>query len=202
TGLLFLLIDRSPWGYFYTYWIGLIFSFALGFAVIFEILGHVLRPYDALWSLGSKLFFGLGALLIVAGVVSLAGTSTALDYNALMAWIHVTERGLRMVQCGLLAFLVLFSTYFGITWRHHLFGIALGLGVYASVELAATAARSEVGWIGHETYNVVRLMASACATLIWAAYLLRPEPASLRAERVPRHPVEEWNRALQELWQR
>ena len=28
------------------------------------------------------------------------------------------------------------------------------------------------------------------------------QTARLQAERVPRHPVEEWNRALQELWQR
>jgi len=49
---------------------------------------------------------------------------------------------------------------------------------------------------------VISRVSYACATLIWAAYLLRPEPARLQAERVPRHPVEEWNQALQELWQR
>ncbi len=202
TGVLLLLIDRSPWGYFYTYWIGTILSFAVGFAVIYEILGHVLRPYKALWSLGRKLFYGVGAVTILMGAAAAFGASSTLDHNALMAWIFATMRGLRLMQCVLLAFLILFSTYFGISWRQHTFGIALGMGLFASVELAATAARSDVGWIGDGTYGLVTRVGHACATLIWAAYLLRPEPTRLPAERVPRHPVEEWNRALQEMWQR
>lgn len=202
TGVLFIFIHQSPWGYFYAYWISEVFSFGLGFAVIWEVMGHVLRPYEALWNLGRRLFAGAGALLVLVAVATVAGTSTIQDHNALIAWIHVAERGLRLVQCGLLAFLILFSTYFGITWRHHVFGVALGLGVYASVELAAKAVRSEVGWIGDETYNLVRLVASACATLIWAAYLLRPEPARVAVNRLPRTQVEQWNQALEELWQR
>lgn len=202
TGVLFFLFHQSQWAYFYAFWIGEVFSFLLGFAVIYEVVGHMLRPYEALSGLGRKLFLGAGALLVLAAVAAAANTSTALDQNALIAWMVVAERGLRMVQCGLLAFLILFSTYFGITWRHHVFGVVLGLGVYASVELAATAVRSEVGWIGHETYNLVRLMASACATLIWAAYLLRPEPERRAVNHVPRTQVEQWNQALQEMWQR
>lgn len=202
TGVLVLLVERSPWGYFYAYWIGAVLSFALGFAVIHEVLGHVLRPYEALWDLGRKLFYGVGMVTIVVGVAAAAGASAHLDHDALMAGIFATMRGLRLVQCGLLVFVILFAAYFGISWRDRVFGIALGMGLFASVELAATAARSEVGWIGDGTYSLVTRVGHACATLIWAAYMLRPETARLRAERVPRHPVEEWNQALQELWQR
>ena len=202
TVVLLLLIERSPWGYFYTYWIGAIFSFALGFAVIYEILEQVLRPYKALWGLGRRLFYGVGAVTILMGAAAAFNASSTLDHNALMAGIFATMRGLRLVQCGLLVFVILFAAYFGISWRQRAFGIALGMGLFASVELAATAARSDVGWIGDGTYSLVTRVGHACATLIWAAYLLRPEPAPLQAKRVPRHPVEEWNQALQELWQR
>ncbi len=202
TGGLFVLIHQSQWGYFYAYWVSKVFSFVLGFAVIYEVMGHVLRPYEALWELGRRLFFGFGALLILVGVAMAAGAQTTLDHSQFMAWIYAAERSLRGVQCGLLVFLISFSAYFGITWRHHVFGIALGLGLYASVELAATAVRSEVGWIGHETYDLVRRVAYAIATLIWAAYLLRPEPARQAVNRVPQTQVEQWNQALQEMWQR
>ncbi|MGH9531288.1 MAG: hypothetical protein ACRD2Q_02785 [Terriglobales bacterium] len=202
TAALVLLIDRSPWGYFYTFWIGEALGFVLVFAVIYEIMRHVLRPYDALWDVGRKLFFGVAGLLLVLAVVSAADTTAGADHNALMAWIYATGRSLRIVQCGLLGFLLLFSTYFGITWRHRVFGIALGLGLYASVELAATAVRSEVGWIGDDIYRQVRMVLSSCSVLIWAAYLLKPEPARVAVGRVPQTQVEQWNQALQEMWPR
>ncbi len=201
-GSLWFLQQQGPRAYFYGYWSAQVISFGLGFAVIYEILRHVLRRYDALWGLGRRLFLGIALLLVLAAVARATATSTAEDLNVFIARVYAWTPGLRMAQCGLLAFLILFSTYFGITWRHYVFGIALGFGLYASVELAATAVRSEVGWIGHETYDLVRRVAYACATLIWAAYLLRPEPARLVANRVPQTQVEEWNRALQELWQR
>jgi len=202
TGVLFVLFHKSQWAYFYGYLIGEVFSFVLVFAVIYEILGYVLRPYQALWDLGRKLFLGAGALLAVVAVATAAGTSAALDYGELQAWVMAAERSLNIVLAGLLVFLMLFSTYFGILWRHHVFGIALGLGLFASVELAATAVRSEVGWIGHATYSLIRQAAYATSTVIWAAYLLRPEPVRETVDRLPKTQVEQWNQALQEMWQR
>jgi hypothetical protein len=202
TVVLLVLNYRSPWGYFYTFWIGEAVSFLLGFAVIYEIMKHVLRPYDALWELSRKLFLGVAGVLLVLAAVSAADTSGHMDHDALMAWIYAAGRSLRMVQCGLLGSLLLFSAYFGITWRNRVFGIALGLGIYASVELAAIAVRSEVGWIGDDVYRQVRMVLSTCSILIWAIYLLRPEPARVAVDRVPHTQVEQWNQALQGMWQR
>jgi hypothetical protein len=202
SGILLYLIHGDPWVYHYSRWAAEAISVGLGFAVIYEILGQVLRPYDAIRGLGRKLFLWVAGLLLLAAAVSAAGIDINQDHDALMAWIYAVGRSLRIVQCGLLGFLLLFSAYFGITWRHRVFGIALGLGLYASVELAATAVRSEVGWIGDDTYSLVTRLAYACATLIWAAYLLRPEPTRVAVDRVPQTQVEQWNQALQEMWQR
>ncbi|MGH9603044.1 MAG: hypothetical protein ACRD24_11725 [Terriglobales bacterium] len=202
TGILFVLFHKSQWAYYYGYLIGEVFNFVLVFAVIYEVLSHVLRPYEALWHLGRRLFLGAGALLVAVAVATAGGSSAALDDYQFMAWIMAAERSLYVVQCGLLVFMLLFSTYFGIQWRHHVFGIALGLGLFASVELAATAVRSEVGWIGHTTYSLVRQAAYTTATVIWAAYLLRPEPVRETVHRLPKTQVEQWNQALQEMWPR
>jgi len=202
TAVLLPLLGRSPWGYFYVFWMGEAVGFLLGFAVIYEVMKHVLRPYAALWELGRKLFLVVGGALLLLAAVSAAGTTAAVDHNGLMAWIYASGRSLRIVQCGLLGSLLLFSAYFGITWRHRVFGIALGLGIYASVELAATAVRSEVGWIGDDVYRQVRMVLSTCSILIWAAYMLRPEPARVAVDSVPHTQVEQWNQALQGMWQR
>ncbi len=202
SGILWYLYQQGPWAHFYGYWSAQVISFVLGFAVIYEIMKHVLHPYDALWGVGRKLFFGVACLLMLLALFSAAGTTVGPDYNAFMAWIYTAERSLRFVQCGLLVFLLLFSRYFGITWRHHVFGIALGLGLYASVVLAAAAVRSEVGWVGHQPTDLMSRVAYTTATLIWAAYLLRPEPARATVDRVPQTQVEQWNQALQGMWQR
>ncbi len=202
SGSLLILVQRSYAAYFYGYWIAEAISVLLGFAVIYEVLGHILRPYEALWGLGRTLFAGGGVALVTFAVATVAGASPPQKYDQLVASIMVAERSLSFVQCGLLVFLILFSTYFALTWRHYACGIALGLGTFASVQLAATAARSEVGWIGNETYSLVTRVAYGCAVLIWTAYLLRPEPERLAVNRVPQTQVEEWNQALQELWLR
>ncbi len=201
-GALLLLVHQSYAVYFYVRWTAEIITVSLGFGVIYEILRHVLRPYEALWKTGQALIACAGVLLVLFAVGTAVGASTAPEHSPLIAGIMVVGRSLRFVQCGLLVGLLLFFSYFAIAWRHYAFGIALGLGVFSSVELAATAARSEVGWIGNQTYSLVTRVAYTFAVMIWTAYLLRPEPVRLPAERVPQHPVEEWNRALQELWQR
>ncbi len=201
SGFLFAATHQSYEVYFYVFWSVEAISVMLGFAVIYEVLGHILRPYEALWGLGRALFAGGGVLLVGFAVTTVAGPATPQPSDRLVASIMVAERSLWFVQCGLLVFLILFSTYFALTWRRHACGIALGLGTFASVQLAATAVRSEVGWIGNETYSLVMRVADVCAVLIWTAYLLQPEPARVGVDRLPRHQAEEWNRALEELWQ-
>ncbi|MGH6630948.1 MAG: hypothetical protein ACREB3_14560, partial [Burkholderiales bacterium] len=65
---LFVLVHQKYQVYFYGYWIAEAVSVLLGFAVIYEILGHVLGPYEAIWGLGRKLFIGVGALAICAAI--------------------------------------------------------------------------------------------------------------------------------------
>src|SRR6201987_963829 len=121
--------------FFYLYWATTAVSVVLGFRVIHEIFLDVFRPYHTLRDLGSVLFKWAGlVMLMVAGVVA---ASTRADAGDLMVNAILTaQRSVRVVQCGLVLFLIVFARYLGVNRQQKSFGVALGFGGFAIVELS------------------------------------------------------------------
>ena len=184
--------------YFYAYWIGETVSVGLGFTVIYEIYRKAFRNYDALRQLGAIMFGGAAVVLLVAAVLTAASAPGA-DAPGIVRAMVLLERSVRVMQCGLLAFLFVLSSFFGLPWRHRLFGIALGFGVFATIELAALAVRSHIGGIADTALTRVNSAAYACGVLIWVCYLLAPEPAPQYAGVVSHSDLKKWNQALLEM---
>ncbi len=167
-------LRHNYWVYFYLYWASAALSAVLGFMVIHEVFLDVFRPYHTLRDLGSVLFKWTGlVMLLVAGVVSISSTD-----SDLLPWMHailVTQRCVRLVQCGLVFFLLAFAGYLGVSRRQKSFGIALGFGVFAVCELAVVA--SFVGnHLGPQTMNLVNKAAYNSALLVWFGYVLAESP--------------------------
>jgi len=96
-------------------------------------------------------------------------------------------------------FLFLASSAFGLHWRQNLFGIALGLGMVAAVELIT------ISFVGHvrpgvvPIFSLVRVLSFGTTLLIWLGYLLVPERATSSGELPKKAQLEQWNRAVTEL---
>lgn len=154
--------------YFYAYWIGAVISLGIGFKVIHEVFLDVFRPYHTLKDLGTVLFkWSALVMLLVAGVVAAAspsGTSSPITQAVI-----TVQRCVRVIQCGLVLFLLVFSRYLGVSWRQQSFGIALGFGGYASIELAGVALYSG-GQIHPDTLDILNITAYGFAILSWIAY--------------------------------
>ncbi len=161
--------------FFYVYWSTTAISVLLGFGVIHEIFLDVFRPYHTLRDLGSVLFKWAGlVMLMVAGVVAASAASG--NGNPLETGIMTLERSVRVVQCGLILFLLVFSRYLGTNWRQKSFGIALGFGAFASVELSLVALN------GSNVFNQVlssfiNMTAYNITIFIWIGYVLAESPA-------------------------
>ena len=104
----------------------------LGFAMISEIFKHLLSGYPALRKLGIVLvrWVTVGLLIMVIGLAWLAPAEGA---GHLMSGFYVLQRTVDVLLCGLLLFLFAFSGFVGLSWRSQAFGIALGLGILATV---------------------------------------------------------------------
>lgn len=190
----------SPTSYSYTYWVSEAISVLLGFAVIYELFSVVLQRFQGLRQLGMMLFRWAFVVLVMIAIVS-ANRNDASSPGLITA-VLVLERSVRIIQCGLVVFLFMFASTLALSWRHYVFGVALGFGLYAAVELILTSVRVQVGASADQTYIFLKPAAYAFSTLIWMSYLLNPisQPVPVRARF--NNQVEEWNEAILSLLSR
>ncbi|MGC2196095.1 MAG: hypothetical protein WA628_15585 [Terriglobales bacterium] len=180
--------------FFYACWATTAVSVVLGFRVIHEIFLDVFRPYDTLRDLGSVLFKWAGlVMLMVAGVVA-ASTASGTE-DPLQAGIMTLERSVRVVQCGLILFLLVFSRYLGTNWRQKSFGIALGFGAFASVELSLIALNASTGNVFNQVLSsFINMTAYNITIFIWMGYMLAKSPARAPAAHMLR--PQRWEEGL------
>jgi hypothetical protein len=104
------------------------------------------------------------------------------------------------MQCGLLALLILFSSYLRLSWRSQVFGIAAGLGIFASVDLATAALRVRTGAAAaNYVFDFVTMSTYHCCVIIWLVYFLLPESPGQVPKDLPKNDLEQWNTELQRL---
>jgi hypothetical protein len=122
------------------------------------------------------------------------------DMEPLIATVLNLELSIRILEAGLFFFLFSFASSLGLTWKHHVFGIAAGLALFVATELAVVAMRSYFGSSADNlAYQVLKPAAFNCGVLIWAAYIWRGEPVTSPATRAPEETrILEWNNALAE----
>lgn len=181
--------------YFLAYWSTSALGVVLGFLVIHEVFQHVFRPYDALREMGEVLFRWAALVLILVAVVTAASAGGGVGLTPLMNTIVALERSVRMMQCGLVLLMVLFSTHVGLSARNHIFGIALGFGIYASVELTMFTVRSRFGPGADVALDIIKSAAYNIAVITWVSYLLFPEPER-RLVRPVVEKADQWNFAV------
>jgi hypothetical protein len=176
-----------------------VLSIALRFAIIHEIFSQVFRPYPGLGELSRRLLRWASVVLVLVAIVVAAyapGDAT----HPILSGINVIARAVGLVQSGLLVFLFLFSSYFGLSWKNYVYGIAVGMGIFASVDLATSAIRLATGpGAGSYVYSLVTMATYHCCVLIWLVYMLAPESARRPVNELPSHNLEEWSTALQRL---
>ena len=145
------------------------------FKVIYEVFLDVFRPYHTLKDLGSVLFMWAGlVMLLVAGVV--AASSSTNEQGPLWQAVMTGQRCVRVIQVGLIIFLLVFSKYLGVSRKQHSFGIALGFGLFASVELMLVALRAG-GYLTENLASLANMAAYNGTILIWLTYVVSKSEA-------------------------
>jgi hypothetical protein len=183
--------------YFFAYWGTTALSVALGFKVIHEIFLDIFRPYHTLKDLGSVLFKWAGlVMLLVAGVMSASSRVGVNDPDPLVQAILTLQRSVRVVQCGMVFFLLVFSKYLGISWKQRSFGIALGFGGFATVELSVIALCAG-GYISQMGLNLCNMVAYNFAIVAWIAYSWIKSPS--RESSVALLKSQRWEQSLTDL---
>ncbi len=180
--------------YFVLFWLGEAVDAFLGFKVIHEIFLDVFRPYHTLKDLGTLLFKWAGiVMLLVSLVVAFSNSS---DQSPVFQALTTLQRSIRVVQFGLILFLLLFSRFLGVSRRQLSFGISLGFGFLAGVELMLLALHSGE-LVTYRNLNLINMAASVLAVLIWLGYALSRQ--AVRVAAVNRLQTERWEQGLADL---
>src|SRR6266536_1338690 len=174
-----LVFSAYKWGnyeeYFYSYWICAAISLVLGFKVIHEIFLDVFRPYHALKDLGSVLFKWSALVMVLVAIVVAAASSVSAE-GPLVESVTTVQRCVRVIQVGLILLLMVFSKYVGVSWRHFSFGVSLGFGTFALVELLVVALYTS-DRVSAPNRDLANMTAYDLSVLIWLAYCVMKSPA-------------------------
>ncbi len=181
--------------YFYAYWISAAISLAIGFKVIHEIFLDVLRPYPNLNDLGTLLFKWAGLVMLLVAIVVTAASQPGSD-TVLGQAVIIGQRCMRFIQCGLILFLLFFSRHLGVSRRQYSFGIALGLGSFAAVELVVFALICG-GQIRTASVSIVNSAAYTLSIVIWTGYALLKTSSQAGSARLLMS--QRWDQGLSEL---
>ena len=201
-----IAISQSHFGfgdeYHRVYSLTIALSAAVRFGVIHELFSHFFRDYPVLVGPGRLLLRGatVGLLLVAVGLAILAPGS-GVDF--LLNTTYALDRTVSILQCGLLISLFVFSRYFSLSWRSYPFGIALGLGIFASVSLATSTIWLHLGVFGNRSVNFLTMATYHCCVLIWMFYLMAPaRERRYTSITLPQSDIHIWNQELQRLLQR
>jgi len=174
---------------------------ALRWAVIYEIFIDVFRDYTTLRSLGPNLFRWATVFLVLTALV-LAWLAPGSGVGRVMSAAYATERNVDILLCGLLIVLFASAQYLRLSWRSHVFGIALGLGVLTASGLGAYAIRSQIEPSARnfstDILNLITQTTTLCCVLVWTAYLVSSTQKTVGgAVPLPNHDLEGWNHELE-----
>lgn len=182
--------------YTYVWWVLNFLQMLLQFAVMYEVFVNALKPYSALIDLGKMLFRWAAVFLIMAAAFTAFGGGETKLTNCIAAFVEHFERGILLVQCGLLFLFFLFERRLGLSWRSHSVNIGIGLGVSSTLTLLFSYLQDH---FATQVYaiNLVDNLSATAIVIFWAVCLYLPEPQKKNVLDSPAKLIfQRWNEAL------
>src|ERR1700691_239651 len=181
---LFVVYRYFPDSYFDAYWTGNALSVIFAVVVMDEILRSLFSEYGGIQLLGTTIFrWSCGLLFLLAVIGALSSTEAGGDrvVDAVLAF----DRSVRLMQVGLFLLLMLLCRFLKNFSRQQVFGIALGFGIFASVELILVSVVMWYGTGGHGAMiSLLKGTAYNVVTLVWIGYLKQQPQLVPRVEAV------------------
>ena len=195
----YLLPKDSVEAYTHVYVAGMIGSITLRFGILYEIFRQVFRAYPGVEELGKTILRWGGAILLLVGV-GVAASAPANNGSPIMAGLRIANLAVSVVQSGLLVLLFLFSSSLGLSLRSFVFGIAAGMGLFSTMDLATTAVRAVLPeTIVAHTVDIVTMATYHVCVLVWLFYLLLPAPEIGLFKALSETNLDRWNAELERL---
>ncbi len=167
--------------------------------IIYSLFSEAMRPFSGLQRIGQIVFRWVGAVSLLVAFALSAGPQ--LFAHGMTLDVFYTElaprfqQGINVLILCLLIFVCFAIRPLGLTFRSHIFGVALGLGIFSMVQLVQAA------WLatfaGHDLYSapyVAEAVGTCIALVVWGTYFALPEPKRRMILLPTTSPFFLWNR--------
>jgi len=157
---------RNWVNYYYVYWIVAALGVLVSFAVLVELIQKVVDETKA------RLHWNVAVMCwcVLLAVVVAAIWPLSVGMDNVTNGIFVVERSVRFTQFGLAFLMVMFGTTVGLSKRNLVFGIAMGFGLFAMVNLLVMTLLSHQGLLKKIMLSRISSVAYVISMLIWLAY--------------------------------
>jgi hypothetical protein len=172
--------------------------------VIYSVFRLAMRPLVGLHKIGKVVFRWVAGVAVTLAVAFALGPHLMMPGNAATSEItrvsSQLQQGINVLTICLLLFVCFSTRPLGLTYRSHIFGVSLGLGVFSTVELvqAAWYATNQA----HSVYSPIFLFGTigVCAAFgVWGIYFAMPEPKRGMVLLPTTSPYFLWNRISEAL---
>jgi hypothetical protein len=178
--------------YFAVYWTSYVLCAVAIFFLIQEILQYAMEPLPGLRRLGLLAFRWVG---LISVIVAVSSSVSPVKFSAMLlpAIAGQLMRCVSLLELCLLAFIILSLQTLGLSMRSKAFGVSIGLGLLASLELAGSVLMGQPGTSLMSGVNQVYQVCALIAWATWGVYFILPEPQR-RAVTIPvSSPLLRWN---------
>jgi hypothetical protein len=177
--------------YFYVYWTSYALEAILSLLVIYGIFKMAMAPLKGLQTLGMLIFRWVAAIS-VAVAIGVAVSPHLSGTKFIVAMITQLQQTSSILTLCLLLFVCFAIRPMGLSFRSRIFGVSLGLGFLATINLVNSA------WIAHNPnmyslFSVINGLAVGLTLLTWSAYFAFPEPKRRIITLPTTSPFLRWN---------
>jgi hypothetical protein len=166
---------------FYASWTIFVVQTALLIGIVYGVFHLAMKPLKGLHQMGKLAFRWVGSVAILLSLaLGLGPHLSSPGYSLTSAWIsamsHIMQGVSILILC-LLLFVCFTIKPLGLTFRSRIFGVSLGLGVYATVQLVAGAwtSVSQTSSV-YSPINLLNALGAIVGYSIWLTYFAMPEP--------------------------
>ena len=184
---------------FYSDWITSLLELVLLVFIIYGLFAAAMKPFQGLQRIGLIIFRWVGAVSFVVALALAVGPqlfAKGITAGELFSELSTRfQQGIYVLILCLLIFVCFSIRPLGLTFRSHIFGVVLGLGIFSVVQLVQAAWFVTAG--AHSVYSPIYLISGVgtnVALLAWLTYFALPDPERKLILLPTTSPFFLWNR--------
>src|SRR5947207_9727732 len=159
------VLSQSPKAYPCAYWISIPAEYTIAFGVMLEAFRHLVRANHELPPKALRSLFIATALLV--GLATFLVIHPDIPTDNLTGMVLTLDRSLELLRCGVLLFMWTCAVGLGLSWKHHVWGIVFGLGMYSGVSLIVAALHATTGTMCGDWLAPIPHFSYLATTIIW-----------------------------------